>query len=214
MTQSCSPELGLTCQDYWTQWTGNYNVLFEIGWIVIVPALLLTMVGSTVLGITLLVRGSAPRMPALLLALVIPLAWLILQTTSLGSAVLPVMFAFGILGHQLASGSAVANLPAAKTPARYCLDRSLQTPDPQACLADLEWASEQSVRLYQSRQARHKNVVRQGEQPLDQRQPAVVLRLALGVEPDRIGLTGRPSRGLSRRGRRRFGRRRRGRRGG
>jgi hypothetical protein len=60
--------------EYWTQWTGNYNVLFEVGWIVIVPALLLTMLGSTVLGITLLVRGSAPRLPALLLALVIPLA--------------------------------------------------------------------------------------------------------------------------------------------
>jgi hypothetical protein len=38
--------------DYWTQWTGNYNVLFTVGWIVTVPALMLTMVGSTVLGIT------------------------------------------------------------------------------------------------------------------------------------------------------------------
>jgi hypothetical protein len=113
---------GLACAgvflDYWTQWTGNYNLLFEVGWIVTVPGLLLTMVGSTVLGITLLVRGSAPRLPALLLALVIPLAWLILQATSLGNAVLPVMFAFGILGHRLASGSAVADLPAAETPAR------------------------------------------------------------------------------------------------
>jgi hypothetical protein len=67
--------------DYWTQWTGNYNLLFEGGWIMIVPAFLLTMVGSTVLGLTLLVRGSAPGLPALLLALVIPLAWLILQAT-------------------------------------------------------------------------------------------------------------------------------------
>ena len=83
-----------------------------------VPGLLLTMVGSTVLGITLLVRGSAPRLPALLLALVIPLAWLILQATSLGNAVLPMMFAFGILGRRLASGSAVADLPAAEAPAR------------------------------------------------------------------------------------------------
>ena len=92
--------------DYWTQWTGNYNVLFQVGWIMIVPAFLLTMVGSTVLGLTLLVRGSAPRLPALLLALAIPLAWLILQATSLGNAVLPVMFVFGILGRRLASGSA------------------------------------------------------------------------------------------------------------
>jgi hypothetical protein len=75
--------------DYWTQWTGTYNVLFQVGWIVTLPGLLLTMVGSTVLGMTLLVRGSAPRLPALLLALAIPLAWLILQATSLGNAVLP-----------------------------------------------------------------------------------------------------------------------------
>ena len=34
--------------EYWTQWTGNYNVLFEVGWIMTVPAPLLTMVGSTV----------------------------------------------------------------------------------------------------------------------------------------------------------------------
>ena len=83
-----------------------------------VPGLLLTMVGSTVLGTTLLVRGSAPRLPALLLALAIPLAWLILQATSLGNAALPIMFAFGILGRRLASGSAVADLPAAEAPAR------------------------------------------------------------------------------------------------
>jgi hypothetical protein len=37
---------------------------------------------------------------------VIPLALLITQVTSLGNAVLPVMFAFGIAGRRLASGSA------------------------------------------------------------------------------------------------------------
>jgi hypothetical protein len=104
--------------DYWTQWTGNYNVLFQVGWIMTVPGLLLTMVGSTVLGITLLVRGSAVRPPALLLALAIPLAWLILLATSLGNAVLPVMFAFGILGRRLPTGSAIADLPATEAPAR------------------------------------------------------------------------------------------------
>jgi hypothetical protein len=95
-----------TFLDYWTQWAGDYNVLFEVGWIVTVPALLLTLAGSTVLGVTLLVRRSAMRLPALLLALVIPLALLITQVTSLGNAVLPVMFAFGIAGRRLASGSA------------------------------------------------------------------------------------------------------------
>jgi len=95
-----------TFLDYWTQWTGDYNMLFEVGWLVTVPALLLTLAGSTVLGVTLLVRRSAPRLPALLLALAIPLALLITQVTALGNAVLPVMFAFGITGRRLASGSA------------------------------------------------------------------------------------------------------------
>jgi hypothetical protein len=85
---------------------------------VTVPGLLLTMVGSTVLGITLLARGSAPRLPALLLALAIPLAWLILQATSLGNAVLPVMFAFGILGRRLATGSCGSGPPATEAPAQ------------------------------------------------------------------------------------------------
>ena len=31
--------------DYWTQWTGNYNLLFQAGWIMTVPALVLTAAG-------------------------------------------------------------------------------------------------------------------------------------------------------------------------
>ena len=38
----------------------------------------------------------------MLLALIIPLAFGIVQVTSLGSAVLPVMFAFGLLGRRIA----------------------------------------------------------------------------------------------------------------
>ena len=41
-------------------------------------------------------------LPALLLALMIPLAIGILEVTSMGSAALPVMFAFGILGRRIA----------------------------------------------------------------------------------------------------------------
>lgn len=53
-----------------------------------------------------------------------------------------------------------------------CPDRSLpDTRSTSRVLADLEWASEQSVRLYRTRLARHKDVVREGEQRLDQRQP-------------------------------------------
>jgi hypothetical protein len=91
-----------TFLDYWTQWTGDYNVLFDVGWIVTIPGFLLTMLGSTALGVTLLVRGFRPRMPAALLALVVPLAFVILSVTSMGSAALPVMFAFGLLGRRIA----------------------------------------------------------------------------------------------------------------
>jgi hypothetical protein len=43
-----------------------------------------------------------------LLTLVIPFAFAILQVTSMGSAALPVMFAFGILGRRLARTERVA----------------------------------------------------------------------------------------------------------
>lgn len=94
--------------DYWTQWTGSYNgdgleaTLFTVGFAVTVPGLLLTLLGSTVLGITLLATRFRPAPAALLLMLVIPLALGILQATSMGSAALPVMFAFAILGRRIA----------------------------------------------------------------------------------------------------------------
>jgi hypothetical protein len=103
-----------TFLDYWTQWTGDYNVLFDVGWLVTVPAFLLIMLGSTLLGVTLLVRRFRPVLPAVLLALVVPLAAGILQVTSMGSAALPVMFAFAILGRRIARAeSAPAREPVA-----------------------------------------------------------------------------------------------------
>ena len=52
--------------DYWTQWTGNYNgdgieaTLFTVAFAVTLPGLLLTLLGSTVLGITLLMKRFRP----------------------------------------------------------------------------------------------------------------------------------------------------------
>lgn len=88
--------------DYWTQWAGEYNVLFDVAWLVTIPALLMTMVSTTVLGGTLLVKRGRPVLPATLLVLVIPLAMLVLQVTSMGNAALPIMFAFAILGRRIA----------------------------------------------------------------------------------------------------------------
>jgi hypothetical protein len=53
--------------------------------------------------ITLLRRGFRPRTPALLLALAIPEMIAITQVTSMGSVVLPMAFAFGILGRRIAA---------------------------------------------------------------------------------------------------------------
>ncbi len=100
--------------DYWTQWTGNYNgdgiegALFTAGWFVSVPGLLLTLLGSTVLGITLLAKRFRPTVPAVLLTLIIPCAFVILQVTSLGSLALPAMFAFAILGRRIARAESTA----------------------------------------------------------------------------------------------------------
>lgn len=93
--------------EYWTQWTGNYNgdgieaMFFSVAWAVMLPGLLLTLIGSTALGITLLVEGFRPALPPVLLAAMIPLAVAILQVTSMGSAALPVMFAFALLGRRI-----------------------------------------------------------------------------------------------------------------
>jgi hypothetical protein len=89
--------------DYYTQWTSYLpdSIAGPMFGVTIV-GMLVTLVGSTLLGIALLRRGGAPKLPAWLLALTIPLAVTALMFTSMGSAALPVMFAFGLLGRRIA----------------------------------------------------------------------------------------------------------------
>lgn len=87
---------------YWTQWGSEFNWFLTIAFGITVLALLITLIGSTMLGISLLRNGFGPLTPAWLLTLVIPLALGITQVTSLGNAVLPVVFAFAILGRRIA----------------------------------------------------------------------------------------------------------------
>jgi len=87
---------------YWTQWTHTTSLLdLAFLWLDI-PGVLLTMIGSTMLGITLLRHGFRPRTTGWLLALAVPISILIGMFTSMGSGALAEMFGFGIAGLQLA----------------------------------------------------------------------------------------------------------------
>lgn len=92
--------------EYWTQWSAEPNALLDAVFLVSLPFVLLTMLGSTVLGTTLLVKGYRPRAAAVLLALALPGALAITAVTSMGNVVLPIAFAFGILGRRIAASPA------------------------------------------------------------------------------------------------------------
>ena len=86
---------------YWTQWTGSYNALFEPAFLVGLPGILVTLLGSSVLGLALLLNGFRPRPSAALLLGAFPLALAITQVTSMGSAALPIAFAFALCGRRI-----------------------------------------------------------------------------------------------------------------
>jgi hypothetical protein len=88
--------------DYWTQWgTTIQEPMLTIAFVAGLPAVLLLMVGSTVLGIALLRRGFRPRLSAWLLTLTLPGLFLITMVTSMGSITLPIAFAFAVAGRRL-----------------------------------------------------------------------------------------------------------------
>lgn len=85
---------------YWTQWGAINDDLLDLVFMAEIPAMLITVLGSSFLGVVLVRRGL--RLPAWLLALTFPLVFVISAITSLGNVVLPVAFAFGILGRRIA----------------------------------------------------------------------------------------------------------------
>ncbi len=89
--------------EYWTQWSGSPNGLLDVIFAASIPAMLLTLLASTVLGVTLLRRGFRPRVAAWLLALTFPLALVIPQVTSLGNVILPVAFVYALGARRLAA---------------------------------------------------------------------------------------------------------------
>lgn len=101
--------------EYWTQWGAMDDDLLDLVFLASMPVLLVTMLGSSVLGVVLLRRGLGR--PALLLALTFPLVLVISSVTSLGNVVLPIAFTFGILGRRIAR----AEVPG-PTPVRTAAD--------------------------------------------------------------------------------------------
>lgn len=97
--------------DYYTQWTGYLpQSVGDLMFGFTLLALLVSVIGSTMLGIALLRKHFRPALPAWLLALTIPCLVVIFQVTSMGSVALPWMFAFGMLGRRIAREHAGARL--------------------------------------------------------------------------------------------------------
>jgi hypothetical protein len=84
--------------DYWTPWL-DQSFLF-LG----MPAVLLSLIGNTTLGIGLLRRGYRPVATGWLLALFLPLLFLLSTLIALGAAIMPMVWAWAISGRALASG--------------------------------------------------------------------------------------------------------------
>lgn len=93
--------------EYWTQWGTEPNALLDVVFLVSLPLVLATMLGSTVLGVTLLVKGFRPRATAVLLALALPCGIAITSVTSMGSIVLPIAFACALAARRAAASSTI-----------------------------------------------------------------------------------------------------------
>jgi len=85
--------------DYYTPWIDE-SFLF-IG----LPGMLISLIGSLLLGIALLRRRYRPRMTAWLLVLSFPLMLVLSELVAMGAAALPTLFAWGLAGRAMAADS-------------------------------------------------------------------------------------------------------------
>lgn len=101
--------------EYWTQWGAMDDDLLDVVFLASIPVILVTMLGSSVLGVVLLRRGLG--WPAALLAATFPAVFVISAVTSLGNVALPIAFTFGVLGRRIARAEAAtaASAPISQT---------------------------------------------------------------------------------------------------
>jgi hypothetical protein len=90
--------------DYFTPWMDQSFAFVGI------PGLLISMLGSTMLGIVMLRRGYRPRATGWLLTVWFPLFFLLSSVIAMGAALLPMLWAWGIAGRSL-SRSATPAVP-------------------------------------------------------------------------------------------------------
>lgn len=89
--------------------TGSYwTPLLEEFFAVTIPFMLIAMIGATTLGISLLRRGFRPRATAILLALWLPLFFVLSSVIAMGAGTLPLLWAFGVAGWSLATATSPA----------------------------------------------------------------------------------------------------------
>lgn len=82
--------------------TGSYwTPLLDEFFLVTLPFMLIGMIGALVLGISLLRSGFRPRVAAVLLAVWLPLFFVLSALIAMGAALLPVLWAFAFAGRSL-----------------------------------------------------------------------------------------------------------------
>lgn len=91
---------------YWTPYLDQFFA-------VVIPGLLLSLIGSTTLGIALLRRGFRPRATSWLLVTCIPALLVISNFVALGAATMPMVWAWALAGRRLAQVPELDAVPAA-----------------------------------------------------------------------------------------------------
>jgi hypothetical protein len=97
--------------DYFTPWMDESFAFVGI------PAILVSVFGSTVLGVVQLRRPFRPRATAWLLALWLPLFFLLSSVIAMGAALLPMLWAWGFAGRALSR-------PVSAAPTAVAADRA------------------------------------------------------------------------------------------
>ena len=97
--------------EYWTPFLDEFFAIVGI------PGILVSLIGSIVLGIGLLRRGFRPKVTPVLLLAWLPLLVALSSLVALGAATVPLLFAWGLAGRALEESDVPARSSAVGVPA-------------------------------------------------------------------------------------------------